>query len=244
MLKLGETRQIKVIFDAAQSMSVSTQKLNEKGVGGNDVDIWSSIVCTPPVLSASPASAISARSTSANVNDTDLFGKHKIDNGSRSVGSQSQKIEEFSPSKPDFSVAELDGKDLARFQIRHVAQPSVEDLDIASAVDTRDDTNDDTNNDEGVVIYGIGMFSGEAAGQTFVEGEGENSMYGEPGDVDQTPMNNDNDTNDNDINDNHDHVDDESEDDVVNNDEDDRKTDIIYPHKTAGNTPKQKDLMY
>ena len=40
MFKLKENCEIKVMFDPGQSMSVSTQKLNEKGVSNEDMGYY------------------------------------------------------------------------------------------------------------------------------------------------------------------------------------------------------------
>lgn len=43
-LRLNSKSNIRTLFDSDTSMSISTQKLNEKGMVGNDVDIFANVV--------------------------------------------------------------------------------------------------------------------------------------------------------------------------------------------------------
>ena len=49
MLRLPQNSEIKTTFDTTRSLHVSTQKLNEKGVAGNAVDIWTNVSSGTPI---------------------------------------------------------------------------------------------------------------------------------------------------------------------------------------------------
>lgn len=68
MLQLKRERDIKVIFDPKQSISVSTQKLNDKGVAGSAVDIWANITSKPAIPPSSSTSMVKIQVTTRHMN--------------------------------------------------------------------------------------------------------------------------------------------------------------------------------
>lgn len=85
MLHLKKECNIKIAFDCVESMSVSTQKLIEKGKVGNDVDIWTNIQSARQpgsvVSAASPSNLelVKANSVSVDNINTGISGERHVE---------------------------------------------------------------------------------------------------------------------------------------------------------------------
>ena len=157
MLKLPENCRLKVKFDYTQSMSVSTQKLNEKGVGGSKVDIWSNVSST-------------ITSSVSSVNQSDVLGTNKL-----------ELFKVSSASDPDNSVMSPGSPSPASPKL-HESVPQ-----IKSYVHSIEEKRDNSVVVDDIVVEGEALVIFEGKNSTNVNGYTDGEMsHSSEGNIDTT----------------------------------------------------------